>query len=114
MCGNPDSVLDIIPCDYVINSSLVMGWYVGTREIIEPEVIHCTSGEVNPLKFEELRTIFNETVKKNPCDKIVWKPYTKIRYSWRYTLAYYIFHLLPAYLFLLPERLFGLGKPQHR
>lgn len=47
MAGRGDSVLDLIPCDYVINASLVMGWYVGQRKSEEPEVIHVSS----PLPF---------------------------------------------------------------
>lgn len=53
--GNPESVLDIIPADYVVNSSLAMGWYLGTHTVSEPEVIHTTSGL---SLFNHILTIF--------------------------------------------------------
>ncbi|KAH8284634.1 hypothetical protein KR018_008616 [Drosophila ironensis] len=113
MCGSANAVIDIIPCDYVINSSLVMGWYVGTRPLEQPEIIHCTSGEVNPLTLSEFCTIINDSVERHPPNSFVWKPATKLRNGWRYNLFFYLFHLLPAMVFIIPEKLFGIGMPQH-
>ncbi|XP_068145419.1 putative fatty acyl-CoA reductase CG8303 [Drosophila tropicalis] len=113
MCGRANAVIDIIPCDYVINSSLVMGWYVGTRHLDKPEIIHCTSGEVNPLTLSEFCTIINDSVERHPPNSFVWKPATKLRNGWRYNLFFYLFHLLPAMIFIIPEKLFGIGMPQH-
>lgn len=113
MCGNATSVIDIIPCDFVINSLIVMGWFVGTRKIYSPEVIHCTSGEVNPLTLAEFCTIMNESVKRHPPDYFVWRPHTKLRNGWRYNIFFCIFHILPALIFHIPEKVFGIGMPQH-
>lgn len=113
MCGRATSVVDIIPCDFVINSSLVMGWYVGTHPLEQPEVIHCTSGEVNPLTLQEFCVIMNESVKRHPPNNFVWKPSTKLRNGWRYNLFFYLFHILPALAYTIPEKLFGIGMPQH-
>ncbi|XP_037950867.1 putative fatty acyl-CoA reductase CG8303 [Teleopsis dalmanni] len=113
MCGRATSVIDIIPCDYVINSSLVMGWYVGTRHLNQPEVIHCTSGEVNPLTLSEFCDIMNASVERHPPNNFVWKPAAKLRNGWRYNLFFYLFHILPALVFIIPEKLFGIGMPQH-
>ncbi|XP_055919574.1 putative fatty acyl-CoA reductase CG8303 [Eupeodes corollae] len=113
MCGKASSVIDIIPCDYVINASLVMGWYVGTRKLDVPEVIHCTSGEVNPLTLGELSDIMNASVKRHPPDNFVWKPKTKLRNGWRYNLFFYLFHMLPAMIFHIPEKILPIGMPQH-
>ncbi|XP_037822427.1 putative fatty acyl-CoA reductase CG8303 [Lucilia sericata] len=113
MCGKASAVIDIIPCDYVINSSLIMGWYVGTRHIEKPEVIHCTSGEVNPLTLAEFCKIVNASVERHPPNNFVWKPKAILRNGWRYNLFFYLFHILPAMVFIIPEKLFGLGMPQH-
>ncbi|XP_017466458.1 PREDICTED: putative fatty acyl-CoA reductase CG8303 [Rhagoletis zephyria] len=113
MCGRAASVIDIIPCDFVISSSLVMGWYVGTHPIEQPEVIHCTSGELNPLTLSEFCVIMNESVKRHPPNNFVWKPHTKLRNGWRYNLFFYLFHILPAIAYGVPEKLFGVGMPQH-
>lgn len=113
MCGKASSVIDIIPCDYVINALLVMGWYVGTRNISIPEVIHCTSGEVNPLTLSEFQDILNASVKRHPPDNFVWKPKTKLRNGWRYNLFFYLFHILPAMVFHIPEKILPIGMPHH-
>lgn len=113
MYGNSQSVIDIIPCDYVINSTIVMSWYVGTRQIDIPEVVHCTSGERNPLSLEEFADILNDKVKVNPSTKMVWKPAAKIRYGWRYTIFFYLFHILPTMVFYWPEKMLHLGIRHH-
>ena len=110
--GNPEAKLDVIPCDYVINATITMGWYVGTRKLETPEVIHCTSGETNPLPLKEFTNILNDSAAKVPCDTIVWVPKAKIRNGWRYTVFFYLFHYLPAMLFYFPETILKLGKPQ--
>ncbi|KAH8421055.1 hypothetical protein KR222_006573 [Zaprionus bogoriensis] len=113
MCGKANAIIDIIPCDYVINSSLVMAWYAGTRHLEKPEIIHCTSGEVNPLNLSQFCEIINDSVERHPPNSFVWKPSTKLRNGWRYELFFYLFHLLPAMIFIIPEKLFGIGMPHH-
>lgn len=113
MCGRPSTIIDIIPCDYVINASLVMGWYVGTRQIEQPEVIHCTSGEVNPLTNSEFCKYINDSVQRHPSHILVWKPHAKLRNGWRYNLFFYLFHLFPAIFCMLPEKIFQLGMRNH-
>ncbi|XP_059611063.1 putative fatty acyl-CoA reductase CG8303 [Phlebotomus argentipes] len=110
MTGNPSSVIAIIPCDYVINSTLAMAWYVGTRKIAQPEVIHCTSThEENPITLKELCDIFNRSAALHPCDKFLWKPHCQLRNSFRYTIFFYLFHILPAMVVWIPEKITGLG-----
>uniref|UniRef100_A0A1B0CS60 Fatty acyl-CoA reductase n=1 Tax=Lutzomyia longipalpis TaxID=7200 RepID=A0A1B0CS60_LUTLO len=111
MTGNPSSVIAIIPCDYVINSSLAMAWYVGTRSIYQPEVIHCTSThEENSITLKELCDTFNKSAAVHPCDTFLWKPHCQLRNSFRYTLFFYLFHILPAMIVWIPEKITGLGK----
>lgn len=104
IAGRADSVLDLIPCDYVINASLVMGWYVGQcKNLPEPEVIHCTSGERNPLTMDNFCKTLNYCAAQDPCDRIVWKPHVQLRRSYRYTLFFYLFHILPSFILYFPE-----------
>lgn len=58
MSGDKNKDLDVIPCDYVSNSALIMGWYVGTRKLDRPEVIHCTSGMLNKKKVDSKLVFF--------------------------------------------------------
>uniref|UniRef100_A0A1B0G7W5 Fatty acyl-CoA reductase n=1 Tax=Glossina morsitans morsitans TaxID=37546 RepID=A0A1B0G7W5_GLOMM len=113
MRGSETAILDVIPCDYVINSSLVMAWYVATRHIEQPEVIHCTAGEVNPMTCGQFCDYLNDSVRRHPADNFVWKPIARLRSGWRYNLSFYLFHLLPAMIVVIPEKLFSLGMPQH-
>lgn len=113
MSGNPCSLIDVIPCDYVINSTITMGWFVGTRQLDTPEVIHCTSGESNPLTLAKFRDLVNQNAHVDPCDVLVWLPNARIRNGWRYTVFFWLFHYFPAALFYLPELIFPLGKPHH-
>ncbi|XP_037042882.1 putative fatty acyl-CoA reductase CG8303 [Bradysia coprophila] len=108
--GNGESSIDIIPCDYVINAAITMGWYVGTRKTETIEVIHSTCGERNRFTLNQFCDALNENVQKNPCDSIVWMPYTKPREGVRYEVFVFLFHLLPAMFLAIPESLFQFGK----
>ncbi|KAJ6649354.1 putative fatty acyl-CoA reductase [Pseudolycoriella hygida] len=112
ICGNPDALIDIIPCDYVINAAITMGWYVGTRKLDSIEVIHSTSGERNPLNISKFCEVLNESAPKNPCDSIVWMPQAKIRNGLRYEMFVYLFHLIPAMILLIPETI--LHRPSRK
>ncbi len=50
--ASPDSVVDIVPCDYVVNAILAV---CATKPVIgEPEFYHVNSGARNPLTFRGL------------------------------------------------------------
>lgn len=114
MGGDPDSVMDLIPCDYVVNAALALSWYVGTRPIETPEVIHCTSGEINPLTFGTYCKMLNKATKKHPNDFIICQPKVKVRNGFRYKLFIYLFHFLPALLMYIPEHFLPVGKKSAR
>lgn len=106
MCGDTSSIMDLVPLDYVTNSTVVLAWYVASHDIKEPEVIHCTSGEINPLSFGEYCRILNIASKKHTNDYIICQPHVKVRNGLRYTIFIYLFNFLPAYIFWLPEHFF--------
>jgi alcohol-forming fatty acyl-CoA reductase len=110
MGGDESSIMDLIPVDYVTNSIITLAWYTGTRKIEEPEVIHCTSGEINPLSFGEYCKILNNASKKHPNDFIICQPRVKVRNGFRYTLFVYMFNFLPALIIWLPEHLLWRRK----
>lgn len=111
--GNSQSKIDVIPVDYVINASMVLGWYVGTRKLDLPEVIHSTSGDVNPLSLQEFTDILNDKVSVNPSLKMVWKPSAKIRNGIRHNVFFYLFHIFPTMVWYWPEKILGLGIRHH-
>lgn len=107
-------IIDIIPCDYVVNSTIVLSWYVGTRPMKEVEVIHCTSGEINQLTFGEYATMLNNATRKHPNDFIICQPKVKVRNGLRYQLFIFLFHFLPALVFWLPEHFLAFKKPPRK
>lgn len=92
---------------------MALGWYVGTRKLEQPEVVHSTSGDVNLLSLREFTDILNERVSVNPSLKMVWVPHAKIRNGLRHTVFFYLFHIFPTMLWYWPEKILGLGIRHH-
>lgn len=111
--GNSQSKIDLIPVDYTINASLVLGWYVGTRKLELPEVIHSTSGDVNPISLQEYTDIINDRVRMHPSRAMVWIPSAKIRNGLRHIVYFYLFQIFPTMIWYWPEKLLGLGIRHH-
>ena len=60
--ASPDAVIDIIPCDFVVNAILAV---CATQPTVgEPEYYHCSSGARNPLTFrgiyQHIRNYFTD------------------------------------------------------
>ena len=60
--ASPDAVIDIIPCDYVVNT--IIAACATEPQVGQPEFYHCASGARNPLTFrgiyEQVRAYFEE------------------------------------------------------
>lgn len=60
--ASPDAVIDIIPCDYVVNT--IIAACATEPKVGQPEFYHCASGARNPLTFrgiyEQVRAYFEE------------------------------------------------------
>jgi HAD superfamily hydrolase (TIGR01490 family) len=62
--ASPDSVVDIVPCDYVVNAILAV---CATKPVIgEPEFYHVNSGARNPLTFRGLYGLIREYFLEHP------------------------------------------------
>ncbi len=59
--ASPDAVIDIIPCDFVVNT--IVAVCATQPKVGEPEFYHCSSGARNPLTFrgiyEHIRAYFS-------------------------------------------------------
>jgi fatty acyl-CoA reductase len=62
--GLPDSILDVIPVDYVVNVILAVAANPSTVE--DPKYFHVSSGASNPLPFHRMFRNVNEYFVKNP------------------------------------------------
>ena len=60
--ASPDAVIDIIPCDFVVNA--IVAVCATQPEVGKPEYYHCSSGARNPLTFrgiyEHVRNYFSQ------------------------------------------------------
>ena len=62
--ASPDAVLDIIPCDFVVNAILAV--CATDPEVGAPEFYHCSSGARNPLTFRGIYEILREYFEEHP------------------------------------------------
>lgn len=112
--GDPNSVMDLIPCDYVVNATIALSWYVATHKIVTPEVIHCTGGEIKPLKIGHYCELLNQAIEKHPCDFFIRQPHVKVRNGFRHFLYTWIFLYLPAFATYLPEKFFPIDRKRDK
>ena len=62
--GLPDSILDVIPVDFVVNAILAAAANPAKKN--EPEYYHVASGSSNPLPFHEIYGFVNRYFTENP------------------------------------------------
>ncbi|MEZ5190467.1 MAG: SDR family oxidoreductase [Schumannella sp.] len=62
--GLPDSILDVIPVDYVVNAILAAAANPAAKKA--PEYYHVASGSSNPLPFHEIYGFVNRFFTANP------------------------------------------------
>ena len=62
--GLPDSLLDIIPADFVVNTVLAVA--ANPPPDSRPRIYHAASGSRNPLRFREMNVQATEYFGKNP------------------------------------------------
>ena len=64
--GDPESLMDLVPVDHVVNATIAATALGLTRRPVEPEVYQVASGERNPLRFRDLYKHVREYFLKNP------------------------------------------------
>ncbi|MCC2593003.1 HAD-IB family hydrolase [Tessaracoccus sp. OS52] len=62
--ASPDAVIDIIPCDYVVNA--IVAVCATQPEVGRPEFYHCSSGARNPLTFRGIYEHVHSYFEKHP------------------------------------------------
>lgn len=65
--ASPDSVIDIVPCDHVVNAILAV--CATEPEIGDPEFYHVASGDRNPLTFHRLYELVREYFSEHPFER---------------------------------------------
>lgn len=95
--GSGDSVPDLIPCDFVVNTTIVAAASVASNENKELRVYNCTSSNQQPISWNEFLDLSREVYKSYPSTKVVWYPGGRMAKNYAFYLIYFtIFQLLPA------------------
>lgn len=106
--GMSDYTIDLIPVDMVCNTMITAAWANSFTRTSNIPVYNCTSGQINPFKWHELRSGIVKYARKNPTKYVMLYP----SYSYRTNLVihwlYEIFlHYLPVIIFDFMLRLEG-------
>ncbi|KAJ1355437.1 hypothetical protein KIN20_012834 [Parelaphostrongylus tenuis] len=97
MCGNVNSIADIIPVDIVANMIIVAAAHRATNFYDYIPVMHCASGDLNPLKWEKVVNFLEQFYHKYPMEQCFAVPSTRFHSSRKmFELNYYLKHHIPA------------------
>uniref|UniRef100_A0A1I7ZTN2 Fatty acyl-CoA reductase n=1 Tax=Steinernema glaseri TaxID=37863 RepID=A0A1I7ZTN2_9BILA len=108
MCGSTASVADIIPVDVVSNMIIVAASHRANKKYDYIPVMHCSSGVLNPLKWERIVNYLQRFYHNYPLDSCYGVPSTHFHSSRKlFLLNYYVKHHYPAQALDLFARLTG-------
>lgn len=118
MLCDGNSICDAIPVDVVANAIIVSAWFVGAKRsnlkspspITNPMVVNCTSGQINPITWSEIRSLSHPWLIKYPSLEMFrypgpWFVSNKSLHKALVTLE----HDLPTYIIDLLFRALGHG-----
>jgi fatty acyl-CoA reductase len=100
MCGSSTSKADIIPVDIVSNTLIVAAAYrANLKNVDKMPVIHCSSGTLNPLKWEKVVNYIQRFFLKFPLDQCYRVPSTHFHSSRAlFLFNFYAKHYVPAHI----------------
>uniref|UniRef100_A0A9J2P8L0 Fatty acyl-CoA reductase n=1 Tax=Ascaris lumbricoides TaxID=6252 RepID=A0A9J2P8L0_ASCLU len=108
MCGNVHCKADIVPVDVVSNMLIVAAAYRATSRFDKIPVMHCCSGELNPIKWKHIVDFIKIFYRKYPLNECYRVPSTHFHSSrFLFELNFYYKHLAPAYFIDFICRLTG-------
>ncbi|EFO89929.1 hypothetical protein GCK72_023845 [Caenorhabditis remanei] len=111
MCGSSESKADIIPVDVVANMIIAAASHRVSINPTEIPVIHCSSGEINPLYWGYIVVFLEQFYKKYPMEQCFSVPSTYFHKSRTlFLLSYYIKHHIPAAISDISARFVGKRK----
>lgn len=97
MLGDVKKIVDIIPVDVVVNMSIVAAWYTATFRESKINILHCTSGCVNPTMWGKLLDDGKKFISLYPQNKTVWYPGGTVRSNRIHnSFMDFLMHYLPA------------------
>jgi fatty acyl-CoA reductase len=113
MCGSGNSKADIIPVDVVSNALIVAAAYRAELKTSEIPVIHCCSGELNPLKWGRVVNFLQHFYMKYPLDDCYRVPSTQFHTTrTMFLIHFYLKHYYPSQFMDIMGRIVG-RKPSY-
>lgn len=98
--GTGDSKVDLIPVDFVCNTLITAAWANSFTRTSSIPVYNCTSGQVNPLTWQELADGIMKNARKYPSKYIMMYPKYTYRTNVNVHFVYEILmHFFPAIIF---------------
>ncbi|WKY16342.1 hypothetical protein Q1695_001201 [Nippostrongylus brasiliensis] len=115
MCGSTTSKADIIPVDIVANMIIVAAAHRATNSYDTIPVMHCASGDLNPLKWEKVVNFLEQFYHEYPMEQCFAIPSTRFHSSRKmFELNYYLKHHIPASTLDFVNGLMGRKKKNVR
>ncbi|KAJ6637081.1 putative fatty acyl-CoA reductase [Pseudolycoriella hygida] len=107
MC-NKNLVMDLIPVDIVCNTMIAAAWMSYFKPSNSIRVYNCTSGELNPVIWQDYGLATLKYARKNPTKYVMLYPNFTYRTN-RVVHTFYelFYHFLPAFVFDVLLRLQG-------
>ncbi|XP_050527407.1 putative fatty acyl-CoA reductase CG5065 [Daktulosphaira vitifoliae] len=103
--------VDIIPVDILVNTLITSAWHTASFRQNAVRVYNCTSGALNPLRWEELGGLTQYHSLTVPSKYIQWYPGFSFRTNRMvHRLIEILFHFVPAFILDIVLRLTG-SKP---
>ncbi|VDM74942.1 unnamed protein product [Strongylus vulgaris] len=97
MCGSAHVKADIIPVDIVANMIIVAAAHRATTSYQTIPVMHCASGDLNPMKWGKVVIFLEQFYQEYPLQECFSIPSTMFHSSRKmFELHYYLRHHLPA------------------
>jgi alcohol-forming fatty acyl-CoA reductase len=98
--GIGENNVDLIPVDIVCNTMITAAWANSFTRTSSVPVYNCTSGQINPFKWDDLAAGIMKYARKNPTKYVMMYPEYSYRTNLKIHWLYEVFlHLIPAMIF---------------
>lgn len=95
--GDGEIVPDLIPCDFVVNATIVAGASVASSVNKDLKIYNCTSSKQLPISWNQFLDLSRDVYKDYPSTKVIWFPGGRMCSNFYFYVIYYtLFQLMPA------------------
>ncbi|XP_043521829.1 fatty acyl-CoA reductase 1-like isoform X2 [Frieseomelitta varia] len=96
--ANRDAKLDLVPIDYVVDTTICAAWHITLHRDNKPKVYNCTSN-APPITWGQLKQMYTECSRDIPMNDVISYPYCVIvSNKLIYSVLSIFLHVLPAFI----------------